>query len=306
MAKEASKKFEIVFISSDQDDASFKEYFADMPWLALPYHERKLAQDFDAVFEIRGIPTLILLKPNGDCITQDGRSMIHYGLEYFPWGPEERERAEAAASEKANQKKIATLRAESEALAEQKSRGGVVLTRIRGGLGSITHDVKEHMVQFGPFSTIGALESITTSGVVYYEVELLECQGIPQFGFALKSFELQDGNCEEGVGDDEISWAVDGSREAAWHGGDKPWNCHWESGDVIGLAANVDVGKIAVSKNGEWCEGALGVVFVNDAIKAGVCPCLTACDFHIKYTFDEAFKYTAPPSELWEAEPYDS
>jgi len=50
-----------------------------------------------------------------------------------------------------------------------------VLTRVRGGLGAITYDVKEHTILFGSFSTIGALESVTTSGVVYYEVELFMC-----------------------------------------------------------------------------------------------------------------------------------
>ncbi len=33
---------------------------------------------------------------------------------------------------------------------------------------------------------------------------------------------------------------------------DTPWPCSWAVGDVIGLAANLDLGKIAVSKNGSW------------------------------------------------------
>ena len=33
-------KFEIVFVSSDRDESSFKEYFGEMPWLALPYGKR--------------------------------------------------------------------------------------------------------------------------------------------------------------------------------------------------------------------------------------------------------------------------
>jgi nucleoredoxin len=32
--------FEIVFVSSDRDDASFTEYFNEMPWLALPFSDR--------------------------------------------------------------------------------------------------------------------------------------------------------------------------------------------------------------------------------------------------------------------------
>jgi nucleoredoxin len=32
--------FQIVFVSSDHDEAAFKEYLDEMPWLALPYHDR--------------------------------------------------------------------------------------------------------------------------------------------------------------------------------------------------------------------------------------------------------------------------
>lgn len=34
------KNFEIVFVSSDKNEAEFKEYFNEMPWLALPFSER--------------------------------------------------------------------------------------------------------------------------------------------------------------------------------------------------------------------------------------------------------------------------
>merc|ERR1712093_374199 len=35
------KGLEVVFVSSDQDEASFKEYFGEMPWLALPYGDER-------------------------------------------------------------------------------------------------------------------------------------------------------------------------------------------------------------------------------------------------------------------------
>jgi hypothetical protein len=31
------KSFEIVFVSSDQDEPAFQSFFAEMPWLALPF-----------------------------------------------------------------------------------------------------------------------------------------------------------------------------------------------------------------------------------------------------------------------------
>lgn len=35
-------KFQIVFLSSDRDDKSYKEYFAEMPWHAVPYNNREV------------------------------------------------------------------------------------------------------------------------------------------------------------------------------------------------------------------------------------------------------------------------
>ncbi|KAK9412568.1 nucleoredoxin [Crotalus adamanteus] len=35
--KEAGQKFEIVFVSADRSEESFKQYFSEMPWLSIPY-----------------------------------------------------------------------------------------------------------------------------------------------------------------------------------------------------------------------------------------------------------------------------
>ncbi len=32
-AKKEGKNFEIIFVSSDQDEASFNDYYTEMPWL---------------------------------------------------------------------------------------------------------------------------------------------------------------------------------------------------------------------------------------------------------------------------------
>jgi nucleoredoxin len=37
----SAKGLEVVFISSDKDQASFDEYFGTMPWLALPFSARE-------------------------------------------------------------------------------------------------------------------------------------------------------------------------------------------------------------------------------------------------------------------------
>ncbi|GLD99319.1 hypothetical protein PINS_up008038 [Pythium insidiosum] len=39
--KEEHEDAEIIFVSSDQDDASFNEYYGSMPFLALPFEARE-------------------------------------------------------------------------------------------------------------------------------------------------------------------------------------------------------------------------------------------------------------------------
>merc|ERR1739848_771894 len=53
--------FEFVFVSSDRDDPSFDEYFAEMSWLALPYSNRKGKAALSDIFGVRGIPSLVTL-----------------------------------------------------------------------------------------------------------------------------------------------------------------------------------------------------------------------------------------------------
>ena len=46
--KAAGKAFEIVFVSADRDEKSMASYFAEMPWLALQWADKKnLEEDLD-------------------------------------------------------------------------------------------------------------------------------------------------------------------------------------------------------------------------------------------------------------------
>jgi len=74
--KAAGGKFEIVFASSDQDEAGFEDYYSTMPWLALPYSQRDIKAALSAQYSVNGIPSLILLDRNGAVITADGRSTV--------------------------------------------------------------------------------------------------------------------------------------------------------------------------------------------------------------------------------------
>lgn len=54
-------ELEVVFVSSDQDQAQFDGYYASMTYTALPFDNRALKQKLGDKYGVRGIPTLIVL-----------------------------------------------------------------------------------------------------------------------------------------------------------------------------------------------------------------------------------------------------
>ena len=86
----AHRSFEVVFISSDRDEAQFESYHKEMPWLALPFAERDLKKKLSKQFKVSGIPALILLEgATGKVISKDGCSVVMGDTQgdNFPWRP---------------------------------------------------------------------------------------------------------------------------------------------------------------------------------------------------------------------------
>lgn len=84
----AGRKFEVVFVSSDRDQESCKEYYDSMPWLLLPYPDRARKDALASKYGIRGIPTLVFVDPkDGSTITGEGRNIVTVDSEgeEFPW-----------------------------------------------------------------------------------------------------------------------------------------------------------------------------------------------------------------------------
>jgi nucleoredoxin len=76
--KEAGKKTEFLFLSSDQDQEAFDEYHASMPFPALPYSEDEVKEKLSAKYEVRGIPSFVLVNAKtGELITKEGRNIIN-------------------------------------------------------------------------------------------------------------------------------------------------------------------------------------------------------------------------------------
>eukprot|EP00286_Rhodomonas_abbreviata_P004430 CAMPEP_0181333340 /NCGR_PEP_ID=MMETSP1101-20121128/25619_1 /TAXON_ID=46948 /ORGANISM="Rhodomonas abbreviata, Strain Caron Lab Isolate" /LENGTH=419 /DNA_ID=CAMNT_0023443133 /DNA_START=47 /DNA_END=1306 /DNA_ORIENTATION=- len=81
--------FEVVFVSGDKSEAEFKSYHAGMPWLALPFNNKKGTAGLNSAFGVSGIPTFVLVGPDGKTLTKEGRAAVGAdpdGAE-FPWLP---------------------------------------------------------------------------------------------------------------------------------------------------------------------------------------------------------------------------
>ncbi|PNX76182.1 putative nucleoredoxin 1-like protein, partial [Trifolium pratense] len=81
--------FEVVFVSADEDEEAFKNYFSKMPWLAIPFSDTETRNSLDELFHVNGIPHLALLHETGKVITEDGVDIIRdYGAEGYPFTSE--------------------------------------------------------------------------------------------------------------------------------------------------------------------------------------------------------------------------
>ncbi|KAK6926048.1 Thioredoxin-like fold [Dillenia turbinata] len=80
--------FELIFVSSDRDQATFDSYFAEMPWLALPFGDER-RNSLSRIFKVSGIPTLVAIGPSGKTITTDARAlMMAHGADAYPFTEE--------------------------------------------------------------------------------------------------------------------------------------------------------------------------------------------------------------------------
>lgn len=77
--------FEVVFISSDNDQNSFNEFFSKMPWLAIPFGDKR-KESLNRIFKVRGIPMLVAIGPTGKTVTTEARELIrNHGSKAYPF-----------------------------------------------------------------------------------------------------------------------------------------------------------------------------------------------------------------------------
>jgi nucleoredoxin len=89
MQSKAQVPFEIIFASSDRDEASFNEYYAEMPFASLPFANRAAKEKLSSSFGVSGIPMLVVLDTDGSLLSKQGRNLVSSDPEgtNFPWKP---------------------------------------------------------------------------------------------------------------------------------------------------------------------------------------------------------------------------
>ena len=80
---EQAKVFEVIFFSGDKTPEQYKEYFAHMPWLSIPYKDPRVKAAATEL-KIAGVPKLFIYTRDGTLLTKDGVKEINEnGPEYI-------------------------------------------------------------------------------------------------------------------------------------------------------------------------------------------------------------------------------
>ncbi|XP_077246691.1 putative nucleoredoxin 2 [Tasmannia lanceolata] len=110
--KECGAGFEIVFVSADEDLEAFDRYRSTMPWLSVPFSDLESKKALNCLFDIEGIPSLIVLQPDKDAemAVRDGVELVYrYGVRAFPFSRARLEELKKEEREKHETQTLANL-----------------------------------------------------------------------------------------------------------------------------------------------------------------------------------------------------
>ncbi|KAK6931054.1 DC1, partial [Dillenia turbinata] len=137
--------FEVVFVSADEDDESFKGYFSKMPWLAIPFSDSETRDRLDGLFKVMGIPFLVIIDEDGKVVSDDGVEIVReYGVEGYPF----------------TRKRIEELREQEEAARKNQSLRSILVSSSRDYL--VSNDGKKVSVAEIEGKTVGLYFSLSS------------------------------------------------------------------------------------------------------------------------------------------------
>lgn len=77
--------FEVIFVSLDNDEESFTKYYSEMPWLALPYNDKREGL-IRRTFKSKRIPHLAAIGPDGKTLNNEAKELVLFmGSEAYPF-----------------------------------------------------------------------------------------------------------------------------------------------------------------------------------------------------------------------------
>ena len=69
-SNEDSKRIEVIFFSGDGKIEAFNEYYAEMPWPAIPWKDARI-KAVAKEFKVKGLPQLIVMKRDGTILNSN-------------------------------------------------------------------------------------------------------------------------------------------------------------------------------------------------------------------------------------------
>eukprot|EP01047_Picozoa_sp_COSAG01_P035209 COSAG01_NODE_2686_length_7252_cov_3.534741_1_plen_1620_part_00 len=171
------------------------------------------------------------------------------------------------------------------------SSAALLLAQVRGTPGpALATDDSSVRFKRDAFDTVAAHAKPQDKGKIFYECTILEPGSYMQIGWVCApGFDLSiNTSSGKGVGDDDSSWSVDGVRVKRWVNVDNvppeehrqrpwaSWGTAWRKGDILGVAADLDTGRLLFGLNGCW-EAPMGVAFSGGHFKpqGGVFPAVS-------------------------------
>jgi nucleoredoxin len=82
-----NKPFEVIYISADNSEEEYNDYYQTHPWLAVKYPDEKTREALQQLYEIEGFPTLVLTDDSGKPYNANGRMAVTQDPTGFPWVP---------------------------------------------------------------------------------------------------------------------------------------------------------------------------------------------------------------------------
>ncbi|KAK2654474.1 hypothetical protein Ddye_014330 [Dipteronia dyeriana] len=98
--------FEVIFVSFDNDEESFDQYNVEIPWLALPYDDKREALIKHTV-KFNGIPHLTVVGPDGKIIFNEDKELVMLcGSDAYPFDEDQKKEMDSRLNEMSKEKEL--------------------------------------------------------------------------------------------------------------------------------------------------------------------------------------------------------